>query len=1524
MKLVGRVLLNMCLFAVTLMATAHLAFADVKTDPALEAEPVVMAPGDSVDLYDYITYDTAFDGIVSFTVSAGEDLVSLEGSTLTSVTEGRSRVTVRLGSTETFERAVATITIRSYATGIDDETAFACLSPDAGKSFNFYDSGTAVYMGRGAELTLISTDANYDRVTIDVTAPEGTTSSGGRITTSSEAESGMINGSFFLYINNNPYIRTGYLVNGEIVDNMIPTGRLFVDTDTPSVLFTAASYDPKEDFNIQIYNGNRGDGTITIRDTLSGVAKARYAIIDRTDLSEEDVREIMASGTLTWRELTAAAKDIHLTKESPYTVIVSATDNVGNRTTATSEGLVLDMSEAVIELSEIRSEEIYGDDITYRCTVESPFADIESVAAYITVAGQKQPVISDPAADPSGYFNGSVFLTENTLQFLRREDGTIVFYGKIDAASCASNGTVLEIEATDALGRTSSVRRTFVIDTVAPALYLGYDNNDARSGSYFNDGRTMTLTVVEQNFDESLLKVTVSRNGEEERTYTIAELMAGSVKGIKAAGEKTDSEDGKEESEHTPGRTITYTLGFCRSAGDEDASYRLAFSCADTAGHVTNTADAQGSQAPFAFTIDRTSPVLSLNFTNAAGKAIKPGDVMTIYERAGVNASLSITEKNFYDGRGGQMSIALGQFDLNGNAMAAYPDSAVRQAEDLSGWSSDGDRHTFTMAPFTGDANYSMSAVYTDLAGNTAQAGPFLFTVDRTPPTGVLSYSSGNRYGTLTSSAFFEIFTRDALQAGADASDAVSGIREIGYAIYRPGEDASGTFGLPSASSLTYRALNGPIDLSAEQMGIIFLRMVDGAGNTAYINSNGFIVDKTAPDGPVITITAAEPTYGIYRGDVPFTVSVSDPTAGSTYAGLKSLRYAVARDGSETQSEDFRSMFSDPAARVKSFSTKGVVSASLNNSNNVVISAVAEDMAGNVSSKSVRLSIDTTAPVIEVSYDNNDVRNGRYFASPRVATVTVKERNFAPELVTITTTTDGKNPDISSWSSQAPGTSGDGSAHSCTVSFPADGAYTFTVSVRDMALNESSYGKVDNFVIDMTRPEAGITFDNNEVSHEKYYGKKRVATVTVDEKNFSADKIGLNISSSLDRSGDAQPSEGSWKTDGTKHTIDVTFPSDGTYTLRVTGADLAENGMEEKASPEFVIDMTAPSVTVFDVENEKGYNGEISPKAILSDRHIDAEASTFEAVGNKGGTLNASMSEGEDGISMVIASPDKVIANDDIYTVRAHAVDLAGNISDESLTCSINRFGSNFTVSDSTRKLLDRYYINTPEDLVIYEVNVSGLMSHSVRIGHNAAQKELSEGTDYELRTETDTFDWKKYSYTIDKSVITENGHYSVIVTTEDEAGNGQTNIIKGVPIEFIYDTTTPVLIVTGVDDGATYDKAPTMNISVTDNIKADAVRIFKDGILIKTIDTEAMDSGKTSLLIEDTDGFSTFRIEAKDAAGNTTEKTLSLFVSSNRLKYLMTRYPYLIPAALFLFGAAGVAAVLLILRGRKKRAAKR
>ena len=58
-------------------------------------------------------------------------------------------------------------------------------------------------------------------------------------------------------------------------------------------------------------------------------------------------------------------------------------------------------------------------------------------------------------------------------------------------------------------------------------------------------------------------------------------------------------------------------------------------------------------------------------------------------------------------------------------------------------------------------------------------------------------------------------------------------------------------------------------------------------------------------------------------------------------------------------------------------------------------------------------SIDTVAPVITVTWDNNDVRNGKYYNADRTATVTVKERNFNPDACNFITT--GPTPSISGW-----------------------------------------------------------------------------------------------------------------------------------------------------------------------------------------------------------------------------------------------------------------------------------------------------------------------------------------------------------------------------------------------------------------------------------------------------------------------------------------------------------------------------
>ena len=70
------------------------------------------------------------------------------------------------------------------------------------------------------------------------------------------------------------------------------------------------------------------------------------------------------------------------------------------------------------------------------------------------------------------------------------------------------------------------------------------------------------------------------------------------------------------------------------------------------------------------------------------------------------------------------------------------------------------------------------------------------------------------------------------------------------------------------------------------------------------------------------------------------------------------------------------------------------VDASKNNGNNITIEVNAEDNAGNKSSARRELAIDKTKPEITVSYDNNDVANGKYFKANRTMTVSYKERNF--------------------------------------------------------------------------------------------------------------------------------------------------------------------------------------------------------------------------------------------------------------------------------------------------------------------------------------------------------------------------------------------------------------------------------------------------------------------------------------------------------------------------------------------------
>ena len=136
------------------------------------------------------------------------------------------------------------------------------------------------------------------------------------------------------------------------------------------------------------------------------------------------------------------------------------------------------------------------------------------------------------------------------------------------------------------------------------------------------------------------------------------------------------------------------------------------------------------------------------------------------------------------------------------------------------------------------------------------------------------------------------------------------------------------------------------------------------------------IDDRQAPDNiPKITITTAEPLHGIYNKDVDFEIQVIDPKVNGTYSGLKEVSYEILKDGEVTQSGNYNNELLDATQRMQSITRNETVEAEINNSNNIQIKVTAVDQSGNKATETKNISIDITAPTIDVTYDLNSPLN---------------------------------------------------------------------------------------------------------------------------------------------------------------------------------------------------------------------------------------------------------------------------------------------------------------------------------------------------------------------------------------------------------------------------------------------------------------------------------------------------------------------------------------------------------------------
>lgn len=1135
----------------------------------------------------------------------------------------------------------------------------------------------------------------------------------------------------------------------------------------------------------------------------------------------------------------------------------------------------------------------------------------------------------------------------------------------------------------------------FFIDHTVPTVEVKY--NDDKIGvnnkTYFKDQRTMNIIYTDRNYSKEGLRFRFKHNGEIKEDIGYDELAALAEKedsGFVISEKLKDSESNVEDSrKHKDDRKITFSITFGKD--EEDHDYMIEPYITDLAGN-DNRAVGVSDQNQLVntgedFTVDMLDPVITVKYylgTAESGKEITSDIEKTVnkpesdwyYTNQTITAVVSIDERNF---NLGNMTFSNEPKQVDMSVKTSYEKNAA-DIKDYAGdanrcgnWKREQDQeNTYTQQfDFIAEADYALNFKYVDLAGNTCSLieeilpgdnSSYRFVVDRTAPTGtikIVNKDGENVFDRLINQikVFFGIYDNKQIKIEFTSED-ITSIYTQKYYMYDPGDIHGEVEQLEiedksvNASEMTLEriSINDWIGESKYQRNVDaqvyktaantqqvpYMRLEDKAGNVAFFSSDGVIDDRTAPEGPSITITTPESKAGYYNGNVNFTIDVKDSATpdsarNKTYSGLKEVSYKIYKDGnssSPTQTGNYNSELTARKNRIQSLVKRETINASLNNSNRVTIEVRAVDYAGNESVQTKEIKIDITAPRAEISFDLNNPLNGKYYNATRTATVTVYERNFDPNDVHFTiTNTDGSMPSISGWSIGSQTGVSDDTPNTCTVSFSTDGDYTMAMECTDLAGNGSNRADTPEFTIDKTVPTISVAFDNNNALNGKYYSTPRTATITVNEHNFNGSEVQTAINATLQSQGITPPGVNGWSGGGDIHTATVHFGTDGDYSFNINYTDMAGNPATVYNVEQFTIDQTKPEIEIFDVIDKSANNGLIEPGVRYSDVNYDTAGVeiTIEGANHGKQSVDGTRSSIPNGESIKMADFIHEKEMDDVYTLTAKVTDRAGNSDEKSVVFSVNRFGSTYEFSSETKSLLSNYYSNKEKDLVIIETNVDTLEHRGISYGRDGELVTLEEGKDYQVRESGSEVSWKRYEYTIPAKNFEKEGRYNITIDSVDRAENEVNNKVKNTDIEFVIDKTAPSVVITGIENRKQYrSNSRDVVIKVTDNIAIGDMDVYVDeNDSVKHYDEKTIrkQKGEVVYTLDSSTDWQKIKAIAADAAGNSIETgQYSVLITSNILVQFYRNTPLFIGSIITVAAIIGFGIFLFIRRRRTVR----
>jgi hypothetical protein len=585
--------------------------------------------------------------------------------------------------------------------------------------------------------------------------------------------------------------------------------------------------------------------------------------------------------------------------------------------------------------------------------------------------------------------------------------------------------------------------------------------------------------------------------------------------------------------------------------------------------------------------------------------------------------------------------------------------------------------------------------------------------------------------------------------------------------------------------------------------------------------------------------------------------------------------------------------------------------------------------------------IASATPSLEVRYDHDNASNGHYYKDERTATITVTDANFdvlkeLDEFATImTAAVDDSERTVSADDFSNP--SKDRQTWVSDFEFDTDGDWEITAQATTIS-DKHSESFSDSWTLDTLEPMISADLEPHMGEAGQYFNTVRTATLTIDERNFSPEDTSVVVSAETpEGTAVPAPSGSGWvEVDDYQWAQTLTFADELVYEVAIDTIDLAGNTTDTYEVPEFIVDLTAPEVEITQVADSTAYAGVVAPEVEVSDIHLAPGEVEYTLEGFNQGTVDSSthfVTEDFDETTWSAVWEDfpREIEVDDIYTLSVTATDMAGNTTSDTVTFSVNRFGSTYMFSDGTKNLRGQH-LKEPLDVEITEINVSGLNPEltEVSVVENDRVQPLADD-DYELQDASVEGGWQATQYTLPAELFDASAYFRIMVSSVDEAGNLSQNTMdnkasdrnSSAEVKFAVDQVAPDVVVSGIEsDGVYYSPVKNLIPDAKDNLALESVTMTVDGqTVLEASGSEALTDILAHELPADAQEH-TVVVSATDKAGNVSKATYAnVFVAASFWQYLASQpllATALVGGGLVLLAALVIGTIALIRRRRR------